>query len=252
MGDMLLSKSHLQAASTGASAFITTHWSAVLRAGHEAGSDSDAALETLCQNYWYPLYAYIRRCGHGPHDAQDLTQAYFAYLLNQRLLTKADPDAGRFRSFLLGSLKKFMANNWRTQNAEKRRPERLISLDALDAEARYAFEPMEEQTPQTLFEQTWAIAVLEQAARLLEAEYAGAGKQTLFDLLAPALQGDRLTASYLELGGRLGLSEGAVKVAVHRLRQRYREQLRCAVANTVADALEVDEELRCLTQALSR
>ena len=152
-GAMASPKPHSHAADTGATMFATTHWSVVLRAGHEAGGSGAAALETLCRSYWYPLYAYLRRCGHGPHDAQDLTQSFFAYLLEQGLLTKADPEAGRFRSFLLGSLKKFTANDWRKQSAQKRRPEQIISLDAQDAEERYAIEPVEERNPQTLFEQ---------------------------------------------------------------------------------------------------
>lgn len=237
----------------GSPAFATTRWSVVLRAGQTAAGDESAqALETLCRSCWYPLYAYIRRLGHPPHDAQDLTQSFFAYLLEKRLLAKADPESGRFRSFLLGSLKNFMANEWRRQSAQKRSAGQNISIDAQDAEERYAVEPATVENPQTFYEQAWAIALLDQAVELLEAEYAEAGKQAIFDLLAPGLQGETLTSTYAELGAQLGMSEGAVKVAMHRLRQRYRELLRAVVANTVAEPLEVDGELRYLLRVLSR
>lgn len=232
--------------------FATTHWSVVLKAGDDPGDDTARALEALCHAYWYPLYAYIRRLGHSPHDAQDLTQSFFAYLMEKRLLAKADPESGRFRSFLLGSLKNFMANEWRRQSAHKRGAGQTISFDAQDAEERYVIEPLDESNPQSLYEQAWAVAVLEQAATLLEAEYSGAGKQVLFNLLAPCLQGDRQASTYAQTGAQLAMSEGAVKVAVHRLRQRYRELLRASVANTVADPLEVDGELRHLMEVLSR
>jgi len=234
-----------------AAIFATTHWSVVLKAGDAPGDESARALDALCRGYWYPLYAYIRRLGRSPHDAQDLTQSFFAYLLEKRLLTKADPESGRFRSFLLGSLKNFMANEWRRQSAEKRGANQTISFDAQDAEERYAVEPVDESNPQSLYEQAWAVAVLDQAMSLLEAEYSIAGKQTLFEKLAPCLQGDRTTSTYVEIGAQLSMTEGAVKVAVHRLRQRYRELLRASVANTVADPLEVDGELRHLMSVLS-
>lgn len=234
-----------------AAVFATTHWSVVLKAGDSRGDEHSRALDALCQSYWYPLYAYIRRLGRSPHDAQDLTQSFFAYLLEKRLLTKADPESGRFRSFLLGSLKNFMANEWRRQNAEKRGASQTISFDARDAEERYAVEPVDENNPQSLYEQAWAVAVLDQAMSLLEAEYISARKQTLFEQIAPCLQGDRQASTYAELGAQLAMTEGAVKVAVHRLRQRYRELLRASVANTVADPLEVDGELRHLMEVLS-
>ena len=234
-----------------AAVFATTHWSVVMKAGDERGDEHARALEALCHAYWYPLYAYIRRLGHSPHDAQDLTQSFFAYLLEKQLLTKANPDSGRFRSFLLGSLKNFMANEWRRQSAQKRGAGQTISFDTQDAEDRYVVEPVDETNPQLLYEQAWAVAVLDQAMTLLETEYAGAGKQLVFEQLAPCLQGDRQALTYAELGAQLGMSEGAVKVAVHRLRQRYRELLRASVANTVADPLEVDGELRHLMEVLS-
>jgi RNA polymerase sigma factor (sigma-70 family) len=235
-----------------AAVFATTRWSMVLNAGDSGGDEHARALDTLCRAYWYPLYVYIRRLGRSPHDAQDLTQSFFAYLLEKRLLTKADPESGRFRSFLLGSLKNFMANEWRRQSAAKRGASQTISFDAQEAEERYAGEPAGESNPQSLYEQAWAVAVLDQAMSLLEAEYAGAGKQALFEKLASSLQGDRQDSTYTEIGRDLAMSEGAVKVAVHRLRQRYREFVRASVANTVADPLEVDGELRHLMDVLSR
>lgn len=235
-----------------AAVFATTHWSVVLKAGDAPGDEHTRALDALCHAYWYPLYAYVRRLGQSPHNAQDLTQSFFAYLLENRLLAKADPDLGRFRSFLLGSLKNFMANEWRRQSAQKRDAAQTISFDAQDAEERYAIEPVEEATPQSLYEQAWAVAVLDQAITLLETEYATAGKKTLFEQLAPSLQGDRQASTYAEIGTQLSMSEGAVKVAVHRMRQRYRELLRASVANTVADPMEVDGELRHLMDVLSR
>ena len=241
---------HGNISGAGQAMFATTHWSVVLQAGDAPGDEQSRALEVLCRSYWYPLYAYIRRLGRSPHDAQDLTQSFFAYLLEKRLLTKADPESGRFRSFLLGSLKNFMANDWRRQRAEKRGASQTISFDAQDAEDRYAVEPIDERNPQSLYEQAWAMAVFDQAIALLETEYNGAGKQALFEQLAPCLQGDRQATTYAEIGRPLGMSEGAVKVAVHRLRQRYRELLRAAVANTVADPLEVDGELRHLMEVL--
>jgi RNA polymerase sigma-70 factor (ECF subfamily) len=234
-----------------AAVFATTHWSVVLKAGEVPGDESARALDALCQGYWYPLYAYIRRLGHSPHDAQDLTQSFFAYLLEKRLLTKADPESGRFRSFLLGSLKNFMANEWRRQSAQKRGASQTISFDAQDAEQRYAVEPVTETNPQTLYEQAWAVAVMEQAAASLETEYRTTGKAQVFDQLAPFLQGDRPGLTYAGIGAQLGMTEGAVKVAVHRLRQRFRELLRASVANTVADPLEVDGELQHLLHTLS-
>jgi len=241
---------HSHHTGAGPAIFATTHWSVVLKAGDVSGDESDRALDALCRGYWYPLYAYIRRLGHSPHDAQDLTQSFFAYLLEKRLLTKADPESGRFRSFLLGSLKNFMANEWRKQSAQKRGASQTISFDAQDAEQRYAVEPADETNPQMIYEQAWAVAVLEQAATSLETEYRAGGKQGLFDQLAPFLQGERSELTYATLGGQLDMTEGAVKVAVHRLRQRYRELLRASVANTVADPLEVDGELKHLMAVL--
>lgn len=249
---MFGSQTKTGAIGAGSPAFATTHWSVVLRAGHDPGTEGARALETLCWGYWYPLYAYIRRLGHSSHDAQDLTQSFFAYLLEKQLLAKAAPGAGHFRSFLLGSLRNFMANEWRRQQSQKRGGGAiLLSFDADTAEERYAAEPSETQTPQSLYEQAWAVAVLDQAIASLETEFQAAGKRALFDALHVLLQGERGDQTYAEIGQGLGMSEGAVKVAVHRLRQRYRELLRAAVAHTVADPIEIEDELKHLLQALS-
>jgi RNA polymerase sigma-70 factor (ECF subfamily) len=234
-------------------AFATTHWSAVVRAGHDGGADGHAALETFCRSYWYPLYAYIRRLGHSAHDAQDLTQSFLAYVLDKKLIARADRDLGHFCSFLLGSLRYFMANDWRRRNTEVRGGGcAMVSLDAISGEARYAREPADTESPESLFEQTRAIAVLDQAIRQLESEHAAAGKQPLFEALYIFLQGERGSRSYAEIGAQLSMSEAAVKVAVHRLRRRCRELLRAAVADIVSGPLEVEDELRHLMRVLSR
>jgi RNA polymerase sigma factor (sigma-70 family) len=233
-----------------AAVFATTHWSVVLDAAQETGESTNGALEVLCRAYWYPIYAYVRRLGHSPHDAQDLTQSFFAYVLEKRLIARAQPEAGRFRSFLLGSLRNFLANEWRRQTAQKRGGGQVIPIDARSAEERYAVEPMDKSNPQALYDEAWAAAVLDEAISLLEAEYHRTGKGTLFAELLPTLQGSE-RSGYAETAARLGLTEGAVKAAAHRLRTRYRELLRATVAHTVAEPAEVDEELRHLMHVLS-
>ena len=233
-------------------AFATTQWGLVKKAG-EAGGGDDAtqALESLCSTYWYPLYAYIRRLGHPPPKSQDLTQSFFAYLLEKRLVAKADPEHGHFRSFLLGALKGFMANEWRTSQAQKRGgAAQIISFDADDAEDRYAAEPVELRNPQSLYEHAWAVSVLDEAVARLEAEYAGQGKVRLFEELHVFLQGDRGPHNYAQSGVVLGMTEGAVKVAVHRMRRRCRELLRAVVACTVSEPADVEEDLRYLQRVL--
>jgi RNA polymerase sigma-70 factor (ECF subfamily) len=224
----------------------------ILRAGDTLPSDeSDRALETLCRAYWYPLYAYIRRLGHLPPDAQDLTQAFFAYLLEKHLVAKADPEIGHFRSFLLVALKGFMANEWRRERAQKRGGGvETLSFDAQTAENRYALEPIEVRDPAKLYEQAWAVDVLNEAVARLEAEFVSLGKEALFEELHVYLQGDRGLCTYAEVGAKFGMNEGAVKVAVLRMRRRCRELLRSVVADTVADPLAVDEDLRRLQTVL--
>lgn len=234
------------------SVFVATHWSVVLAAGDSACPQADAALETLCRAYWYPIYVYVRRKGHGPEEAQDLTQAFFAALLEKRLLRVADPTKGRFRSFLLGVLDHFLARQWTKAHRQKRGGgQPILSLDEVDPEARYRLEPMHEETPERAYERQWALALLERTLAHLEEQCRQSGKADLFEAAKGILSGGKSAASYRELGARLGLSEGAVKVAVHRLRQRYAELLRAEIAQTVRSPAEVEDELRCLAHALA-
>jgi RNA polymerase sigma-70 factor (ECF subfamily) len=232
--------------------FVTTHWSVVLVAGRSDSTRARNALARLCQTYWYPLYAYVRRRGHSPHDAQDLTQEFFARLLERHTLAVADPNRGRFRSFLLSALNHFLANEWEKVRAQKRgggRP--LLSLDLARAEERYDLEPADTASPDKLFDKHWASALLEEVLNQLEAEFQQAGKAEVFAALKQSLTGTRESQPYAVLATRLGMNEAAVKVAVHRLRKRYRELLRVEITNVVADPGQADDELRHLFAALA-
>jgi RNA polymerase sigma-70 factor (ECF subfamily) len=242
---------HDPEASLRAPVFATTHWSVVLSSAQDSSPDAQAALEKLCRAYWYPLYAYVRRRGHGPEDAQDLTQSFFARLLERKLLAVAAPERGRFRSFLLTALRNFLADEHDRASARKRGADRpVLSLDALDGEARYALEPVEVATPDKLFERRWATTVLEQAWALLAAEYAAEGKADLFRELRRFNSAQESAPGYAEVARKLGLPENTVKSLVHRMRQRYRALLRREIANTVLDPAEIDEEIRYLLRVL--
>jgi RNA polymerase sigma factor (sigma-70 family) len=231
----------------GGGAFNTTHWSVVLAAGQNASAQSTAALDKLCRTYWYPLYLYARRLGNSPEDAQDLTQDFFSRLLAKHYLAKANPDRGKFRTFLLGSLKNFIVNEWKRAGRLKRGGGlEILSIDATLAEDRYLAEPADVSDLDAAFDQRWAIALIEQALTALRREYSAAGKTELFDQLKGLVWGERNSASYAEIAASLQLTEGNVKVAVHRLRQRFRETLRMEVAQTVARPDEIDSELRHL------
>jgi DNA-directed RNA polymerase specialized sigma24 family protein len=231
--------------------FATTHWSVVLAAGQSDSPHAAAALEKLCRAYWYPLYAYVRRRGSGPEDAQDRTQSFFARLLEKDLLSRASPQRGRFRSFLLTALQNFLADEHDRALAHKRGAgQPLISLDALDGEARYALEPADEVAPDKLFERRWATTVLEQAWTRLELEYAGEGKADLFRELRRFNSAQESAPGYAEAAANLGLPENTVKSLVLRMRRRYRVLLRVEIAHTVADPAEVDEEIRYLLRVL--
>jgi RNA polymerase sigma-70 factor (ECF subfamily) len=224
----------------------------VLEAGHGGSAQGSVALAKLCQTYWQPLYAYVRRLGHNPADAEDLTQEFFARLIEKNFVENADAEKGRFRSFLLTALKRFLANEWDKQNREKRGGGReVISLDARDAEDRFLAEPADDQTPVTMFERQWAVTLLDQVLTRLETEFSDDGKQGLFDALKTFLIGEKSDFTYTELGVQLSLTEGAVKVSVHRMRQRYRELLRNEIAHTVSSPQEIADELRHLFAALS-
>ncbi len=232
--------------------FTTTHWSMVLAAGTGSALAARNALERLCRTYWYPLYAFVRRHGNSPADAQDLTQGFFVYLLEHDLVARADRQAGRFRSFLLGSLKHFLAHEHEHATALKRGGgQPVLSLDQLDPEERYALEPSDTATPETIFDQRWALQQIENALTRLRADYASSGRGPLFDLLKDYVWGDKNALSLAEIAERLDLTGEAVKKSVQRLRQRFRDSLRAEVSQTVATPDQIDEELRHLRAALS-
>lgn len=242
-----------QRAATRAGAFVTTHWSVVLAAGRSDSTRARDALAELCRSYWYPLYAYTRRRGCSPHDAQDLTQEFFARLLERRDLGKVRADRGKFRSFLLASLNHFLANEWDKARAAKRGGgQPAVRLGAMDAEGRYALEPAGDETPETLFDRQWALTLLERVLARLREEFAATGKTRLFERLKDFMAGERDDAGYAHAAAELDMTEGNVKVAVHRLRKRYRERLREEIAQTVASPAEVEEEIRHLFAALAR
>jgi RNA polymerase sigma factor (sigma-70 family) len=233
--------------------FVTTHWSVVLTAGRSDTPRAHAALEKLCRAYWFPLYAYVRRRGYSVEDAQDLTQEFFARVLERHWLARADQAKGRFRTFLLTAMERFLANEWDKVRALKRGGgQRNIPIQLNTAETRYGVEPADTGTPEQAFEYRWAVALLDQVVTQLEAEFRARDQADLFASLKPCLVGDRAALPYAELAAKLGIEEGTVKVAVHRLRQRYRELLRAEIANTVESPAEVDAEMRHLFNVLAR
>lgn len=230
--------------------FETTRWTLIAAAGHDSDPQSQQALSELCQTYWFPLYAFLRRKGYQSAEAQDLTQAFFAELLEKDRLVRADPHRGRFRSFLLASLQNFLANTHRSAQAVKRGGGKIPwSIDYVVGEERYQREPAHDLTPERIFDRRWALELIELATQRLRAEWAEAGKTPLLEWLLPYLGGDT-GLSYQEIGDRVGLTEGAVKVAAHRLRQQFRTLLRAEIAQTVAIETDIDDELRSLFQAL--
>jgi DNA-directed RNA polymerase specialized sigma24 family protein len=232
--------------------FTTTHWSVVLAAGQTANPTAGEALEKLCRAYWYPLYAYVRRLGHAEDTAKDLTQAFFARLLEKNYVGQADRQRGRFRSFLLGALKHFLADEWDKAQALKRGGGlTVLSLDDDTADERYRLEPADEASPDKLFDRRWALATLEQAAKRLRCEYHEAGKGELFDRLQDFLSGDLGGSSYSEGAALLGMTENTLKSHGHRLRQRNRELLRRVIADTVASCDQIEEELNDLFAAVA-
>jgi RNA polymerase sigma factor (sigma-70 family) len=239
------------AASSGS--FVATRWTVVLAAGHKEGPEADAALEQLCRVYWYPLYAYARRLGQSCPDAQDLTQEFFARLLAKNYLAAVVRDRGRFRSFLLMAFKRFLADEWDKARAGKRGGgQKPLSLDTSTAEIRYQAELVEDLTPEHIFEHRWALALLEQAMTRLQAEFERAGKAVEFERLKVFLTAEKGALRPAEVAPALGLSDGALRVAIHRLRRRFREVFREEIAQTVARPEEVEEEIRHLLAVLSR
>jgi RNA polymerase sigma factor (sigma-70 family) len=227
--------------------FPSTRWSVVLRARGPESQGADQALSELCANYWYPLYAYARRLGKTPAEAEDLAQEFFARLLAKNYLDAADPEKGRLRTFLLTAFKRFLANEWDKERALKRGGgQRPLSIDATRAEDRYVHEPADSLTPDRLYEQQWALNLLEHVLRDLQTQYEERGRGPLFQALRATITMDGSSASHAELGRQLSLSESAVKVAVHRLRKRYRELIRAHIATTTASPEDVDEEIQHL------
>jgi DNA-directed RNA polymerase specialized sigma24 family protein len=232
--------------------FATTHWSVVLCAGRQDTTRSTIALEKLCQTYWFPLYAYARRRGFSAHDAQDLTQGFFECLLERQSLANADPNRGRFRSFILGAMNHFMRDKWEKGRAQKRGGEHFqpLSIELAAAEKRFDLEPASHITPDLAFEKEWATALLDVVLSRLQQEYVGAGKADLFDALKVALSAGEGAISYAELAPRLKMTEGNLRVAAHRLRKRYRELLRAEIANTVSSPGEINDEMRHLFKTM--
>jgi RNA polymerase sigma factor (sigma-70 family) len=234
-----------------AGGFHTTHWSLILAAREGNSPQANAALESLCRAYWYPLYVFVRRRGFSVEDAQDLTQEFFARLLQRDFLRGVAREKGRFRSFMLASLKNFLVTDWRRgQRAKRGGGLHFVSWDELRAEERYALEPVSEVTPEDLYEQRWALAVVEQAMIRLRQEFEAAGKAGHFDTLKQWLAREATGADYEALGGQWGVSSGAVSVAVHRLRKRFAEILRTVVAHTVVGPDEVEDEVQLLAKVL--
>ncbi|HOW66015.1 MAG TPA: sigma-70 family RNA polymerase sigma factor [Candidatus Paceibacterota bacterium] len=232
--------------------FRTTHWSVVLTAGRSDTPGAQAALENLCRIYWRPLYAYARRRGHSPEDAADLTQEFFRRLLERQSLADVHPDKGRFRSFLLAAMNHFLSDAWDKAQAKKRGAACVIAIDVSELETQLAGLAGEARTPEQAYERQWALALLDEVYQRLEREYQEHGKTELFAALRPALAGSREAQPYSELAQGLGLSEGMVRVAVHRLRRRYREVLREVIADSVAHPDEVEDEFRYLLRVLGR
>ena len=223
-----------------------------MRAGGGTSPQAVEALEDLCRTYWPPLYAYVRRNGREMHEAEDLVQEFFARLLKKDYLGHADPARGRFRTFLLSSLKNFLTNDWRHAHREKRGGGRaVLSLDAHSAEVEFLRELADGATPDRVYERCWATTLLERVLVQLGTEYSDNGSSALFDQLKVLVWGHQNTKTYSDVAALLGMSEGAVKVAMHRLRQRFRNALRAEIAKTVATPAEVDEELRHLIRVMS-
>ena len=231
--------------------FMTTHWSVVLAAADRAQPGGEQALARLCEAYWYPLYAFVRRQGYPAAEAEDLTQEFFRRVLEKDYLDGVGPEKGRFRTFLLVCLKRFLANEHDRRTALKRGGGRQhLPIDFGDADERFRLEPAHEMTAERLFERRWALTVLEQALAKLEAEMRQAGKSNVFDELKVYLAAEATAPPHAEAAARLGSTEGAVKVAVHRLRQRYRALVRQEIAQTVDTDAAVEEEIGRLFEAL--
>jgi RNA polymerase sigma-70 factor (ECF subfamily) len=238
-------------AGAGATAFRTTHWSVVQLAGSGGSPEAQAAMAALFRAYWYPAYAFVRRSGHDPATAQDVVQEVFLALVSKEQLASVGPGRGRFRSYLLAAINHHLANEWNRRHSQKRgggAPH--VSLDSLVAEDLYSSEPIEQRTPEFLFDRRWALTLLDRASAALENEWKLAGKSDSFNRLQPYLAGDHDAPPYADTAAVLDSNEGAVRVAIHRLRRRYRELVRQEIAATVDSPGEIDDEIRYLMQIL--
>jgi len=232
--------------------FATTHWTVVVAAGQRPSPAADRALEELCRTYWFPLYAYVRRRGYTKEDAEDLTQAFFARLLRKDILANLGSEKGRFRAFLLASLKHFLANEWDKAQTQKRGGGNLpLSLDWQTADTKFQVAATNEPSPDRAFDREWALALLAKVINRLQSESEADGKAKLFDQLKMFLMAGKSESAQSDVAKALDMEEGAVRVAIHRLRKRYRQLLRDEIANTLTDSAMVDEEMRALFGAFS-
>ena len=246
-----MTNGHTMHTLSGPSQFPTTRWSLVVAAGDPERQEARSALVSLCENYWYPLYAYLRRRGYSADQAQDLTQDFFVRVVEGRYLDRADPEKGRFRSFLLTSLKFFVADQEDRQRAHKRGGGALVPLEFSSGEERYQREPAHDETPERIFERRWALSVLDRVVEKLRNEFVQHGRPEDFERLKGSLLG-RSDTPNTALAREMNTSEGALKVAIHRLRKRYRDLFRQEIADTVADPAEVESELRYLAAVLTK
>lgn len=248
-----MSSEHSTAKSAGGGGvFATTQWTVVLAAGDGDSPQAHLALEELCRTYWYPLYAYVRRQGHSREDAEDLTQGFFARLLEKNYLEGITSDGGKFRSFLLVALKRFLANEWDRANRQKRGGGvQAFSLDWEDAESRYQVTPADQLSPDKLYDRAWAVVVLERVITRLRDEAVAEGKAGMYEQLKTFLMVGGSEIPYAEAAAKLNLTEGAVRVAVHRFRKRYRELLREEIAQTLSNPAQAGEEMQALFSALA-
>ena len=241
-----------EASSEGPRLFPNTRWSVVLAARQPESPESAAALETICRDYWYPLYAYVRRCGQSPPDAQDLTQEFFCRLLEKHWLDAADREKGKLRAYLIVALKHFMNKEWRRHSAQRRGGgQTCAQSDTALAESRYAADP-QALAPDETFDKQGALTLLDLTINRLQAEHRAAGRTAEFDILKQCLMAERGAIDYAGVAGQLGVNEGAARVAVHRLRKRFREIYREEISQTLADGADLDAELRHLAAALAR
>ena len=246
-----MTNGHTMHTLSGPSQFPTTRWTLVVAAGEPDRKEARSALVSLCENYWYPLYAYLRRRGYPADQAQDLTQEFFIRVLEGRYLDRADPEKGRFRSFILTSLKFFVADEEDRQRAHKRGGGLLVPLEFSSGEERYQREPAHDETPERVFERRWALSVLDRVVEKWRNEFVQHGRPEHFERLKVFLLG-RSDTPYTALAREMNTSEGALKVAIHRLRKRYRDLFRQEIADTVADPAEVESEIRYLAAVLTK